>query len=579
MKRQKMAVQANEQGIVYAGLTDGHGMSVAYRPRGRAGYIPSPAECERGSGIGHKHRWNLHATSGGNDRCRDMQRNNLWNEVRAWKHLFEIHSLPNEPLDVPHHILAHHIRDVATKIRDSNACLPKGLLKFMQVLSWFFIIELLIASIVLSICAIVFTWGAGIVAVVTLVPMLLSAGFSFLNSWATDLLNTNLDLELKKNSTSLSLYRNNNELAKRGAKISNLLIWQPSAMFPMGSVYEQGKAGSESFCYTQAYDANKGILGTSEYSYFDEICQNRAQVSLAGGVQYMSSLLGFDFPLARIEIYDMQKEQLKLTNQCKEWQMRINSFVAALSRQGFFMATGDNSITPDKLYERLINTHIKRRQKDFCTITMLNALKNYNKGLRYQNPMVMNDFASKHDTKQALLNTFDSTYANFEAQLDTYQPLEAQALDFVDFAKQILAQVAIFKSDDDKKLTLHLGSADFINARLKHSGDKAFSYTIKSYFYNQYEQKEKPSFVRAINENESVGYDINAYAGSSPKIPPFVASDAFVIWGWVWKDIDLSKYFNPNKNPYQQVKNAVYKEKDIYVLKIDDSSPVVDSGE
>lgn len=410
-----MAVQANERGIVYAGLTDGHGMSVAYIPRGRTGYIPTINECERGAGIGHKHRWNLHATIGGNDRCRDMQRNNLWNEKRAWKHLFEIHSLPNEPLDVPHHILAHHIRDVAVKIHDSNACLPDGLLKFLRVLSWIAITYYAIVSIV----AAMFTGGATLVVFV-LVCMAFSTAFSFLDSWAAGVLNTNLDLELKKNSMSLSLYKNNNELAKRGAKISNLLIWQPSAMFPMGSVYEQGKAGSESFCYTQAYDANKGILGISEYSYFDELIQNRAQVSLAGGTQYMSSLLGFDFPLARIEIYDMQKEQLKLTNQCKEWQMRINSFVAALARQGFFMASGNNSITPNKLYEHLINTHIKRRQKEFCTISMLNALKNYNKGLRYQNPMVMNDFVSKHDTKQALLNIFDTTYATWEAQLDTY---------------------------------------------------------------------------------------------------------------------------------------------------------------
>ena len=565
-----MAVQANAQGIVYAGLTDGHGMSVAYRPRGRAGYIPSYAECERGAGIGHKHRWNLHAIIGGNDRCRDMQRNNLWNEVRAWKHLFEIHSLPNEPLDVPHHILAHHIRDVAVKIRDSNACLSKGLLKFIRVLSWIFIVEMLIVTIVLSICAIVFSFGAGIVAVIAIVPTLISTAFSVLDSWAAGVLNTNIDLELKKNSLSLSLYKNNNELVKRGAKISNLLIWQPSAMFPLGSVYEQGKAGSESFCYTQAYDANKGILGTSEYSYFDELIQNRAQVSLAGGTQYMSSLLGFDFPLARVEIYDMQKEQLKLTNQCKEWQMRINSFVAALAKQGFFMASGNNSMSANKLYEHLINSHIKRRQKEFCTITMLNALKNYNKGLRYQNPMVMNDFASKHDTKQALLNTFDATYANFEAQLDTYQPLEAQALDFVDFAKQILAQVANFKNDSDKKLTLHLGSADFINARLKHSGDKAFSYTIKSTeTYNPNFNREKPSFTLTIvqsGENGGdylIGYDINAYAGSSPKIPPFVASNAFVVWGWVWKDIDLSKYFKA-----AEIKNAVYKEKDIYVQKL-----------
>lgn len=561
-----MAIKANEQGIVYAGLTDGHGMSVAYKARGRVGYIPSYAECERGAGIGHKHIWNLHATIGGNDRCRDMQRNNLWNEVRAWKHLFEIHSLPNEPMDVPHHILAHHIRDVAVKIRDSNACLPKGLVTFIRVFAWMAIIYYAIVSIVASI----FTGGATL-ALFILACTAFSIGFSLLDSWAAGLQTQDLNAEWKTNELSKALDTARAEQAKKTANITNTLVFQPQAMFPTGQLYESGKAGSETYRPSTAYDANKGILGEQDYKYIDEFMQNRAQVNQAAGVNFMNHTLGFDFPLAKIECQNLAQAQITLQNQTKEWNMRINSFVSALARQGFFMASGNNSMSPEKLYEHLINSHIKRKQMAFCSTAMIDALKNYNRGLRYKVPTMMSDFDLKLDTKSKFLQSFDALYGGWEVSLDTYKPLEAQALEFVDFAKQILAQVANFKNDDDKKLTLHLGSADFMNARLKHSGDKAFSYTIKMRTYNSNFTREEPSFYQTNGGDYAVGYDLHAYAGSSPKIPPFVASNAFVIWGWVWKDIDLSKYFRGT-----QIKNAVYKEKDIYVLKTNSISESVD---
>lgn len=568
-----MAVKANEQGIVYAGLTDGHGMSVAYKARGRVGYIPSYAECERGAGIGHKHRWNLHATIGGNDRCRDMQRNNLWNEVRAWKHLFEIHSLPNEPMDVPHHILAHHIRDVAVKIRESNACLPKGVITFIRVFAWLNIIALAFVSIVLA--AILPPVG---IIFGTLLTTLASVGFSYLDSWGAALQAQDLSAEWKTNELSKALDTARTEQAKKTANITNTLAFQPQAMFPTGAIYESGKAGSETYRPSAAYDANKGILGEQDYKYIDEFMQNRAQVNQAAGVNFMNHTLGFDFPLAKIECQNLTQAQITLQNQTKEWNMRINSFVSALARQGFFMASGNNSMSAQKLYEHLINSHIKRKQMAFCSTAMIDALKNYNRGLRYKVPTMMSDFDLKLDTKSKFLQSFDALYGGWEVSLDTYKPLEAQALDFVDFAKQILAQVANFKNDDDKKLSLHLGSADFINARLKHSGDKVFSYTIKeiSTIYGNF--NEKPSFSVGIASDDGSGitsYVLNAYAGSSPKIPPFLSSNVFVIWGWVWKDIDLSKYFRN----YPEIKNAVYKEKDIYVLKMNKIDDISAGGE
>lgn len=460
-----MAVKANALGIVYAGLTDGHGMSVAYKARGRVGYIPSYAECERGAGIGHKHRWNLHATIGGNDRCRDMQRNNLWNEVRAWKHLFEIHSLPDEPLDVPHHILAHHIRDVAVKIRESNACLDKGLVTFIRVFAWLNIIALAVLSIVITVIA----PPVGIIFGILLTTVA-SAGFSYLDSWGAALQALDFSAEWKTNELSKSLDTARTEQAKKTANITNTLVFQPQAMFPTGQLYESGKAGSESYCPSAAYDANKGILGEHDYKYIDEFMQNRAQVNQAAGVNFMNHTLGFDFPLAKIEAQNLAQAQITLQNQTKEWNMRINSFVSALARQGFFMASGNNSMSADKLYEHLINSHIKRKQRAFCSTAMIDALKNYNRGLRYKVPTMMSDFDLKLDTKSKFLQSFDALYGGWEVSLDTCKPLEAQALDFVDFAKQILAQVANFKNADDKALSLHLGSADFINARLKHSG-------------------------------------------------------------------------------------------------------------
>ena len=156
-----MAVKPNAQGIVYAGQTDGHKLDISYRPRGRGGYIPSPSECERAGDFYYKHtgkNWDLHVSKG-KGVCRDRQRETIYNGHRGWRYLLEIHSLPDEPLDIPPHIIAYHLRDVAHKITDSNACLPKGLVKFLEVLSWILVIYYAIVSIVFTIIASIFSFG------------------------------------------------------------------------------------------------------------------------------------------------------------------------------------------------------------------------------------------------------------------------------------------------------------------------------------------------------------------------------------------------------------------------------------
>lgn len=103
----------------------------------------------------------------------------------------------------------------------------------------------------------------------------------------------------------------------------------------------------------------------------------------------------------------------------------------------------------------------------------------------------------------------------------------------MDFAKQILAQVANFKNDDDKKLSLHLTSADFINARLKHSGDRSMRYEFR-----KWNGRDKPSIVLATDNETGAGTDgadFYVYAGYSPKIPPFLLGDKNVIRGWIYQ--------------------------------------------
>ena len=542
-----MAVQANAQGIVYAGQTDGHKLNISYRPRGRGGYIPSPSECERAGDFYYKHtgvNWDLHVSKG-KGTCRERQRETIYAGNRGWRYLLEIHSLPDEPLDIPPHIIAYHLRDVAYKITDSNACLPKGLVKFLEVISWIFIIQTLIASIVWTILATVFSFGTATALGVGATIAVASIGASLLQSFANEAkLAQNIGKQFKTNTLSTAMQKANNEIRKRSASISNMLIYSPSAMFAGGSAYEAGKAGSESFCYTQAYDANKGLLGTTQESEIDELCQNRAQVNLAGGVNFMQNLLGFEYPLARTETFDMKNELIRLQNGIKEWNLRINSFIAAINKQGFFMAEGGSSMSAAKLQEHLINSHIKRRQKNFCTISMLDALQSYNKGQRYKNPIVMNDFELKMDNKNKLLQVFDAQYEVFEQSLDKYQTPERQALDFIKFVKQNYEQIQKFTNTADKQITLYLGVENYINSKIRHSGDRNFWYEVKTV-----ENSNNVSFKIANNTGGSTDggsydykcYDIYAYAGSSPKIPPFLLENPFIIWGFIYKDINIEQ--------------------------------------
>ncbi|MGX2973011.1 hypothetical protein [Helicobacter sp. T3_23-1059] len=558
-----MAVQPNAQGIVYAGQQDGHGMSIAYRPRGRGGHIPSPSECERAGDFYYKHtgkNWDLHVSKG-KGVCRDRQRDTIYNGHRGWKYLLEIHSLPDEPLDIPPHIIAYHLRDVAHKITDSNACLPKGLVKFLEVLSWIFIIEQMIISIAFTICATIFSFGTLTVLGVGMIMAVVGIATTLFQSFVADIkIAQNLGAQYRVNSFSTALQKINNDIRKRSAQISNMLIYQPSAMFAGGQGYEMGKAGSESFCYAQAYDPNDALLGTAQASEIDELCQNRSQVNLAGGVSFMQNLLGFEFSLARVEIFDMQSEQVRLQNQIKEWNLRINSFISAINKQGFFMAEGGSSIDSAKLQERLINTHIKRRQKNFCTMSMLHALQSYNKGQKYKNPTVMNDFEAKMDTKAKLMQVFDAQYQIFEQSLDRYSTPAHQALDFITFIKTNFAQVNKFKNDDDKKFSVYLGIENYINPKIRHSGDKAFSYEVL-----RNDKSTSPSYLYTESGGGDTDggsweatykYDIFVYAGGSPKIPPFLLGNPYIIWGWIYKDIDAGRFSGMPKFDIQKTRDT-----------------------
>lgn len=544
-----MAVKPNAQGIVYAGQTDGHKLDISYRPRGRGGYIPSPSECERAGDFYYKHtgkNWDLHVSKG-KGVCRDRQRETIYNGHRGWKYLLEIHSLPDEPLDIPPHIIAYHLRDVAHKITDSNACLPKGLVKFLEVLSWILVIYYAIVSIVFTIIASIFSFGTLATLGITAIIAVCSFGASYLQSWTNQVkIAQNLGAQYRVNSFSTALQKINNDIRKRSAQISNMLIYHPSAMFAGGQGYEMGKAGSESFCYAQAYDPNDALLGTAQSSEIDELCQNRSQVNLAGGVSFMQNLLGFEFGLARTEIFDMQSEQIRLQNQIKEWNLRINSFISAINKQGFFMAEGGSSMSAAKLQEHLINSHIKRRQKNFCVMSMLNALQSYNKGQRYKNPTVMNDFETKMDTKAKLMQVFDTQYDVFEQSLDKYQTPERQALDFIKFVKQNFEQVQKFKNTADKQFSIYLGVENYINPKIRHSGDKTFSYQVM-----RNDKSTSPSYQYTESGGGDTDggsweatykYDIFVYAGGSPKIPPFLLENPYIIWGWIYKDIDAGRF-------------------------------------
>lgn len=227
--------------------------------------------------------------------------------------------------------------------------------------------------------------------------------------------------------------------AKQRNQITNTLIHAPTAMFPQGALYESGRAGSQTFSPSQAYDANKGILGTNEVINIDEHINNRAQVNLAGGRDFMANLLQIEIPLAQSQNHKEQNAQ-NYRNQIRKYSNAIQNMFIDLTQEGFGLGKPEVNEIFKQLNEKYINTRIRK----ICTEDFLEKNKNYNKGLRLEIPLHLRSFLKVEMSEAEKNKLIETMYEHFkekyeEASNNENATIEEKAQSFIEYASYHLA--------------------------------------------------------------------------------------------------------------------------------------------
>ncbi|MGX3045949.1 hypothetical protein [Helicobacter sp. T3_23-1056] len=361
----------------------------------------------------------------------------------GWREILEAYSLPNEPIAISEYDLWRVLERAAETYWKS--CKKTASLSFWE-------------HTIFIVTAIATIASVGTLAPITITGLAAFMGFVATGiTWSVQSWNQykikQAEAITAKTASQIAEFEAK-KLAKQRAQITNMLIYDSQAMFANGQAYNAQQAGSQTFSPTIAYDPNKALLGQQNQEFIDELTQNRNQVTLAGGVNFMSNLLEFDFPLASTEAIP-KKDLIKAINQqYYEWQLRLNHCFEALAHNSFGVGFDENDKTINNIMQKAIKYHITARQKKIEELDAIDKLKNYNKGLRYECPMSINALSAQSSgtkssyavsewerhTKAHILKEYKNSYNEWYASVDKSDNIK-MGYSFYQF---ILKQVKIF---------------------------------------------------------------------------------------------------------------------------------------
>lgn len=298
---------------------------------------------------------------------------------------------------------------------------------------------------VVGVVAVVFTGGASTAAMAASITAMsasfaVSVGFDLYKAIKQDFVLALSNFKTQMHKTAREWRSEAAQAqAKQRNQITNTLIHSPTAMFPQGALYESGRAGSQTFSPSQAYDANKGILGTNEIINIDEHINNRSQVNQAGGRDFMTNLLQIETPLTQSQNHKEQNAQ-NYRNQIRKYSNAIQNMFIDLTQEGFGLGKPEVNEIFKQLNEKYINTRILK----ICTEDFLEKNKNYNKGLRLEIPLHLRSFIKVEMTEAEKNKLIETMYEHFkekyeEASNDENATIEEKAQSFIEYASYHLA--------------------------------------------------------------------------------------------------------------------------------------------
>ncbi len=177
-----------------------------------------------------------------------------------------------------------------------------------------------------------------------------------------------------------------NTLLKNALDINQSSLDVALALYPYsicadGEIYKQGRAGSESFSPSVAYDPSKGLYDTMQESkdQTDEYITHRAHKDLAGNSNFLSTITQSAIPIVSFQ----ENKALDFTIKQRKYKdtiERLNKGFSKLTDNEFGMK--DEGADMERIFEASKEECTKQQKAKMINDDFLDRLKNYSRGLR-----------------------------------------------------------------------------------------------------------------------------------------------------------------------------------------------------
>lgn len=294
-------------------------------------------------------------------------------------------------LDISDSILYDKASEYAKKEADSHFKMLSSLFNPRNLFNTLLSIVGTVVGIVLA----PFTGGAsGYIVALSLA----SLGASMLNTIISDnaFLKANFNSGII-NSTSIGVQSKSEAYKARNAQITNLLIYNPYAMLPEGSLYKDENAGLVTYrAGLEAPNPMKAINGEKNTNPFAEQITNTAHKHLAGNAEY--NPLNLPFPQAEFTLSQKLSRETQSAG-IRHYTTQINNGFSELA-SNYFCAF--DSVLFNKLFKKHLEERVDVRIKRLNSYEFLRANKYYQKGERLPTYFVRHTLSTEVKIKDEL---------------------------------------------------------------------------------------------------------------------------------------------------------------------------------
>lgn len=194
--------------------------------------------------------------------------------------------------------------------------------------------------------------------------------------------------------------------SKDSGRLSNIISRKDYAIYADGSIFRQNAPGSESYSPSIAYDTSKGLRQDLKEDKVDEMIMTRDHYVKGGNDGYIGEVSEGWIEKGDGGITVRESQDATMINAGKNSDRIYKGFVELVG-VGF-----DFCGTANKHYQDVIQRQVWPFYRKICSEDFLDKNKNYNRALRLELPMHMDDLTKTKETTQ---EERDKAFKNSEA--------------------------------------------------------------------------------------------------------------------------------------------------------------------